>query len=69
MYKTIQKSIVLSRRGKLIHSIMICLVPFGWYALFKSIIEYKSETMTRSKRAKLNRGKGNFYESGKGIHG
>ncbi|MBI9057311.1 MAG: hypothetical protein JEZ01_06025 [Labilibaculum sp.] len=69
MYRTIQKSIVLSDRGKLIHSTMVWLVPFAWYAIFKGIIEHKSETMTKSKRAKLNKGKGSFYESGKGMHG
>lgn len=34
MYKTIQKSIILSDRGKLIHSIMIWLIPL-WYALLR----------------------------------
>ena len=69
MYKTIQKSIVLSGRGKMIHSTMVWLVPFAWYAIFKSFIEHKSETMTKSKRTKLSKGKGHFYESGKGFHG
>lgn len=69
MYKTIQKSIILSDRGKLIHSIMIWLIPFLWYALFKDLIEHKSRTMTKRRREKLSKGKGSFYESRKGFHG
>lgn len=69
MYKTIQKSIILSDRGKLIHSIMIWLIPFWWYALFKDLIEHKSRTMTKRRRGKLSKGKGSFYESRKSFHG
>jgi len=70
MQKNILGSIVLSNNKKIFHSIMIWIIPFLWYYLFKDFIISKTETMTKDKRDKLlKKESGGFYESKKGIWG
>lgn len=69
MQKNINKSIILGRKSKVFHSIMIWCIPFLWYYVFKVFIISNTEIMTKDKRDKLNRKRGGFHESGKGIWG
>lgn len=69
MQNNINKSLILSRRSKVFHSIMTWCIPFLWYYVFKVFIISNIETMTKEKRDKLLKKRGGFYESGKGMWG
>lgn len=67
--KKISRSTVIHKNQKTIHIILVWLVPFIWYYLVKDILfSFNNETMTKTKRKKLNFKKSNdFYESNKGL--
>ncbi len=60
---------ILSKKQKLINSILIWIIPFLWFLLIKSLTNFKSEAMTKTKREELNKKSGGFTESGTGIWG
>ncbi|WP_298510110.1 hypothetical protein [uncultured Kordia sp.] len=53
MQKKITLNIVLTKRQKILNSILIWLVPFVWYYLIKDLITDEIEIMTKEKRNKL----------------
>lgn len=66
---TIRNSMNLPYRSKVIHSICVWLIPFLWYYLFRGFIESKYEVMTKHTRDELDKKRGGFTESNKGIYG
>jgi len=54
-----------NKRQKLIHNVLIWVVPFIWIVILKII----SEPTPGSANYKKTKDKGNFYESGIGIWG
>ena len=66
----INSNILLSKKQKVLNSILIWIIPFIWYNLVKDLITPDDRIMTKQKRDKLIKKKGGgFYESGKGITG
>lgn len=66
----INSNILLSKKQKVLNSILIWLIPFIWYNIIKGLLTVDYGVMTKSKRDKLIKKKsGGFYESGKGITG
>jgi|GEM_PF-2371349 len=63
----ILKSVGLDNRKKILNSVMIWLVPFIWYFLFKELIFSDQTVMTKKKRDGLHRKNRKGYESG--FHG
>lgn len=63
-HSKIWNSPMLNKSQKRINIFMIWIMPFVWYYLIKGIIK-PSRIMTKKDRKKR---KGQFYESGIGIH-
>ena len=59
---------VLTRKQKVINTVMVWCIPFVWYFFISEFIDDKMETMTIKKRKKLlKKDGGGFYESGIGM--
>lgn len=68
--KVISNALVLSKRQKILNSILIWTIPFVWYYLMKDFIRIDRRTMTKKRRDRLIRKQsGGFYESGLGCGG
>ena len=68
--RKIISTINLNTKKKIVHSILIWVIPFLWYYLIKDLITIDKGPMTKRKRDKLAKQKrGGFYESGKGMYG
>lgn len=66
----INSNILLSKKQKVLNSILIWIIPYIWYHIVKDLITPDDRIMTKRKRNKLIKKKsGGFYESGKGITG
>lgn len=57
--------IYFTRKQKIIHNILIWLIPFFWIMIVKTVASPSPTTKNSTK----NRGKGNFFESGIAIWG
>lgn len=68
--KVVSNALVLSKRQKILNSILIWTIPFVWYYLMKDFIRIDRRTMTKKRRDRLIRKQsGGFYESGLGHGG
>lgn len=66
----ISSALVLTKKQKVINSILIWLIPFVWYFLIKDFIIIDQRIMTKKRREKLRKKEERFfYESEKGIWG
>lgn len=66
----VSNALVLSKKQKLINTILIWLIPFVWFYLIKDFIIIDQRIITKKRREKLNKEeKRHFYESEKGIWG
>jgi len=63
----ILKSIKLDSKRKLLNSVMIWIIPFIWYSLFKGLIISDNQILTKKKRDRLIRKDRKANKSG--FHG
>lgn len=65
----IYTSFHLNNKQKIVHCVMVWLLPFVWYYLFKDIYTHTNAAMTKDVRDKMNAKQGGFTESNTGING
>jgi len=62
--RKIKSTILLTKKQKLINSILVWLIPFIWFFLIKHLIKSDDSIMTRGKRKVLNKKNAEFSGSG-----
>jgi len=62
--RKINSTILLTKKQKIINSILIWLIPFLWYFLIEHLIKVDSSVMTKKKRAVLIKKNAGFSGSG-----
>ena len=53
--KEILRNLILSRRQKIINSIMIWLLPFLWFLFIKALIRVDNKVMIKKERDRLQK--------------
>jgi len=61
-------SLVLNKKQKFLHCILVWLIPFLWFYMFKDNYSNTNNTMTKDIRDKMNAKLGGFTESNTGIN-
>jgi len=61
-------SLVLNEKQKFSHCILVWLIPFLWFYMFKDFYANTNNTMTKDIRDKKNGKRGGFTESNIGIN-